>query len=162
VTTCAPGRIPVAHRADRCRSLYPIVAAVHRLGHLLTNHLQPRAVLALTATAPPATRASILQLLHIPPEHQVVESPLRSNLRLRVVRVPPGSAKEGRVGTLIVGLFKSGMTGAVYLCVHLGMPAHTGGIFALLLSMSASQGCKGQQRMLHRKRASSPALQHGT
>lgn len=103
----------------------------HRLGHLLTNHLHPRAVLALTATAPPATRASILQLLHIPPEHQVVESPLRSNLRLRVVPVPPGSAKEGRVGTLIVGLFKSGVTGAVHLHAHLGIHAHTEGMLTL-------------------------------
>lgn len=78
-----------------------------RLGHLITNILQPRAVLALSATAAPRTRASILQLLHIPPPQQVVESPLRDNLRLRVVHVAAGAARTG-VPTHIVQLLKTG------------------------------------------------------
>jgi superfamily II DNA helicase RecQ len=74
----------------------------------LTNVLQPRAVLALTATAAPITRISIHQLLRIPQEQEVVESPLRDNLRLRVLHVATGATKSGSVATHIVQLLKTG------------------------------------------------------
>jgi superfamily II DNA helicase RecQ len=75
---------------------------------LLTNVLQPRAVLAVTATAAPITRTSIRQLLRIPQEQEVVESPLRENLRLRVLHVAKGATKSGAVATHIVQLLKTG------------------------------------------------------
>lgn len=74
----------------------------------MTNVLQPRAVLALTATAAPITRTSIHQLLRIPQGQEVVESPLRDNLRLRVLHVATGSTKSGSVATHIVQLLKTG------------------------------------------------------
>lgn len=86
-------------------------SCVHaRLGHVLTNSIQPRAILALTATAPPATRASIHSLLGIPEANQVLESPLRDNLRLRVVHVVPGANKSGAVASHVVQLLKTGAT----------------------------------------------------
>lgn len=81
-----------------------------RLGHLLCNVLCPRAVLALTATATPPTRACIRQLLAIPPEHQLVESPLRDNLRLRVVHCN-GASKGGGVAASVVQLLTTGVSG---------------------------------------------------
>lgn len=78
-----------------------------RLGHLLCNVLRPRAVLALTATATPVTRACIRQLLDIPPEQQLIESPLRSNLRLGVSHVN-GASKGGGIAAAVVQLLTTG------------------------------------------------------
>lgn len=70
--------------------------------------LRPRAVLALTATATPPTRASIRGLLDIPIHHQVVESPLRDNLALRVVQCAAGASRSGTVAAHVVQLLKTG------------------------------------------------------
>lgn len=78
-----------------------------RLGHLLSNVLCPRAVLALTATATPPTRACIRQLLGIPADNQVVESPLRDNLRLRVLHCN-GASKGGGIAAGVVQLLTTG------------------------------------------------------
>lgn len=73
------------------------------------NVLRPRAILALTATAAPRTRNSIGTLLSLTEEQQVVESPLRDNLRLRVMHVSPGASLGGTVAAHMVQLFKSGV-----------------------------------------------------
>jgi superfamily II DNA helicase RecQ len=69
--------------------------------------LAPRAVLALTATATPVTRACIRQLLAIPPEQQLIESPLRSNLRLQVAH-HNGASKGGGIAAKVVQLLTTG------------------------------------------------------
>jgi superfamily II DNA helicase RecQ len=74
---------------------------------LLCNVLRPRAVLALTATATPVTRACIRQLLAIPPEQQLIESPLRSNLRLQVAHFN-GASKGGGIAAKVVQLLTTG------------------------------------------------------
>ena len=78
-----------------------------RLGHILCNVLCPRAVLSLTAAATPPTRACIRQLLAIPSDQQVVESPLRDNLRLRVIHCN-GATKGGGVNAGVVQLLTTG------------------------------------------------------
>eukprot|EP00879_Flechtneria_rotunda_P027887 GHRR01029930.1.p1 GENE.GHRR01029930.1~~GHRR01029930.1.p1 ORF type:complete len:117 (-),score=39.00 GHRR01029930.1:738-1088(-) len=81
--------------------------AYFRLGHLLCNVLVPRAVLALTATATLATRACVSQLLAIPPQQQVVDSPLRNNLRLQVVHCN-GASKGGGIAAELTQLLTTG------------------------------------------------------
>jgi superfamily II DNA helicase RecQ len=71
--------------------------------------LQPPAVLALTATAARATRAGILRLLSIPETNQIVASPLRDNLQLRVMHVTEGASKAGAVANHVVQLLKTGV-----------------------------------------------------
>lgn len=82
-------------------------AALPRLGHLLCNVLRPRAVLALTATATPVTRSCVRQLLAIPPEQQLVESPLRNNLRLQVLHCN-GASKGGGIAARVVQMLTTG------------------------------------------------------
>jgi superfamily II DNA helicase RecQ len=86
-----------------------------RLGHLLCNVLRPRAVLALTATATPVTRACIRQLLAIPPEQQLIESPLRSNLRLGVAHFN-GASKGGGIAAKVVQLLTTGEPDGLHAC----------------------------------------------
>jgi hypothetical protein len=96
------------------RACVRVRVRVCRLGHLLTSVLQAPSVLALTATAAPRTRNSVLQLLKIPQDQQVVASPLRDNLRLRVVHVAAGAGRTG-VPKHIVQLLKTGAHGQLML-----------------------------------------------
>eukprot|EP00775_Hariotina_reticulata_P004471 gene4471-4725_t len=92
--------------------------AYFRLGHLLSNVLMPRAVLALTATATPTTRACICQLLNIPLQQQLVDSPLRDNLKLEVVHCSSGSSKGGGIAAKVTQL----LTTENENCDSLAMP----------------------------------------
>lgn len=74
---------------------------------MLCNVLSPRAILALTATATPPTRTCVRQLLSIAPNNQVVESPLRDNLRLRVIHCN-GATKGGGINAGVVQLLTTG------------------------------------------------------
>lgn len=62
-----------------------------RLGHLLQRVLAPARILALTATATLATQRGILDVLGLPASGVLRDSPLRDNLRLRVVHENGGS-----------------------------------------------------------------------
>ncbi|KAF6257300.1 hypothetical protein COO60DRAFT_1461216 [Scenedesmus sp. NREL 46B-D3] len=106
--------------------------AYFRLGHLLRNVLRPRAVLALTATATPVTRTCIRQLLAIPPEQQLVESPLRSNLRLQVAHLN-GASKGGGIATQVVQLLTTGeLASASSVVVYAGFKAAADSLAAQL------------------------------
>ncbi|WIA09963.1 hypothetical protein OEZ85_010175 [Tetradesmus obliquus] len=106
--------------------------AYFRLGHLLCNVLRPRAVLALTATATPVTRACIRQLLDIPPEQQLIESPLRSNLRLGVSHVN-GASKGGGIAAAVVQLLTTGeLASAKSVVVYAGFKATADSLAAQL------------------------------
>lgn len=101
--TCCP-------RARACEQIclrHATHTCARRLGHLLCNVLAPRAVLALTATATPATRACISRLLAIPAAQQLVESPLRDNLRLAVLHAN-GATRGGGIAAHVVQLLTTG------------------------------------------------------
>lgn len=80
----------------------PNLYTLHRrLGHVLSNVLKPRAVLALTATATLPTQRCITHLLSIPADCIVCEAPLRDNLRLTVVHCNGGS-KGGDISSQVI------------------------------------------------------------
>ena len=61
-----------------------------RVGRLLRQWAPHDRVLALTATAAPAVRASICDTLHIPHDAVLLDCCVPPNLRLSVSRLPPG------------------------------------------------------------------------
>ncbi len=64
--------------------------AYFRLGAALRTCLPSRCVLALTATATPATQAAVRDVLGIPPESVLRDSSVRDNLRLHVTHTSGG------------------------------------------------------------------------
>ncbi|GIM01637.1 hypothetical protein Vretimale_6417, partial [Volvox reticuliferus] len=84
-----------------------------RLGHVLRCVLQPRCVLGLTATATTPTADEVASVLGLAPGAVMRESPLRQNLRLKVLHMQPGASESGASRTALLQLLRSQELAAV-------------------------------------------------